>query len=75
MPKATMYKNHFLSAPEDQIGFAGKLLSVQAVSEAATVHKASYQKFGFCITSPNPRHSFAALSATQSIHCDWVAVS
>jgi hypothetical protein len=75
MPKASMNENHFLAARENQIRFAGKRCAMQAVPEAAAMQKASDSQFGLGIASTNPSHAFAALLATQSVHCQGVAVS
>lgn len=56
MPEASVYKDHRFVFGEHDIGFAGKVGYVKAVTEAPGKEKPSHQQFGLGVGATDAAH-------------------
>lgn len=60
MPEAAVYKDHRFVFGEQDIGFAGKVVYVQAVSKPLGKEKPSHQQLGLGVGATDAAHVIAA---------------
>jgi hypothetical protein len=60
MPEAAVHKDHEPESREHEIGRAGKIGAVQAISESGAVDRFPNLKFGDSILAVDPSRHFAA---------------
>jgi hypothetical protein len=58
MPEATMHGNNFFTITKNEIGGAGQVFPVKAISEAHGMDEAPNDKFRLRIFPSNPGHAF-----------------
>jgi hypothetical protein len=71
VPEAAVYKQAQAAAREDQIGPAGKPVTVEPVSKAGSVKIAAHCEFGRSVLTADGRHNLAAPGGSYRVH--WTA--
>lgn len=67
MPEAAMYKYYRFIFGENDVGFAGQVFYVEAVTEAVSVQEFTYEHFGLCVFALNAAHIIAPRLLTVHI--------
>lgn len=68
VPKASMHEDDFLSRWKYQIGHAGQVLAVNAVTVSEAMSALANDHLGLRVFTSNERHALAALRRRQGIH-------
>lgn len=71
MPKTAVHKNDGPESGKNNIGFAGKVLSVKAKAISHPVEKAAHGFLGGGVFSANPRHVPASLFGRYVVNHPW----
>lgn len=68
MPETPMHEDHLLAGPEDKVGFAGKILGVEAVAVAHPVNERPDQHLGLHARRTDGGHVAGAFRRAAFIH-------
>jgi hypothetical protein len=68
VPEAPMYEDDLFAGAENQIGLAGKICSIQAISKPKAVNQPPDQQFWFGVFTAHKRHELAAIFGAKSVH-------
>lgn len=74
MPEASVYEDHFVLRPENQIRASGEVGSMEPEAEAHPMNDTSYDTFGLGIAASNPRHELGSFLCGQMVHLGYLCM-